>query len=253
MANILDQKSQQSIAERYHQVLGQIEAAALAAGRDPHAIRLVVVTKNHPIQAVREVIAAGARHLGENYAEEGVKKILECMPFTQVEWHMIGHIQSRKANFVSQYYDWVHSLDSLKIAQRLNRFAAEQERRLPVLIEGNTSGETSKYGFPLWDKNSWKEILAAVRDIAAMPFLNVRGLMTLAPTVADAEQTRPYFSLLRDFGEYLQKNLPQVEFSEYSMGMSADYQVAIQEGATMVRVGTAIMGERRYTAEKETL
>ncbi len=235
-----------TIAENYELVLQQIEAAALAVGRDPRSVKLIVVTKNHPIQAVQQVIAAGARHLGENYAEEGITKILASVAQTQIEWHMIGHIQSRKASFVSRYYDWVHSLDSQKLAQRLDRFAAEQERRLPVLLECNTSGEESKFGFPIWNKNAWDEILATMAQIAAMPNLNLRGLMTMAPTVADAEMARPFFILLRRFGDALQKHLPQIELNEYSMGMSADYPVAIQEGATMVRVGTAIMGERNY-------
>ncbi len=247
----MHQSNQNTIAERYHHVLERIQDAALSAGRDPRSVRLVVVTKNHPLSAIQQVIAAGARHLGENYAEEGVKKILAYASQTQIEWHMIGHIQSRKAMFVSQYYDWVHSLDSFKLAQRLDRFAAEQERRLPVLVECNTSREETKYGFPAWDKNKWKDILAIVRQIASLPYLNLRGLMTMAPTVSNAELARPYFVTLRNFADYLQSHLPEVQLTEFSMGMSADYQVAIQEGATLVRVGTAIMGERNYQSVHE--
>lgn len=224
-----------------------IETTAHAAGRDPHYIKLVVVTKGHPLESVLAVIEAGAMHLGENYAEEGVEKILACTAYTHINWHMIGHIQSRKARLVSQYFDCVHSLDSLKLACRLDRFAAEQGRQIPVMLECNMSGEANKYGVPAWNEANWKSLIPEVKQIVALPNLSVQGLMTMAPYYPDPEEARPYYKRLRKLGEYFQEQIPQATWLEFSMGMSADYEVAIQEGATQVRVGTAIMGERNYT------
>ncbi len=243
----MSQVSYRTIEKKFNQVKETIEATAHAAGRDPHYIKLVVVTKGHPLDSVLAAIDAGATHLGENYAEEGVQKILACTAYTHIHWHMIGHIQSRKASLISQYFDCVHSLDSLKLARRLDRFAAEQGRLLPVLLECNMSGEASKYGFPTWNEAEWEQLLPDLSAILALPKLNVQGLMTMPPYFPDPEEARPYYKQLRKLGEYLQRHFPQVAWLEYSMGMSADYPVAIQEGSTQVRVGTAIMGERHHS------
>ena len=236
-----------SIERNFCQVQETIETTARAAGREAQSIKLVVVTKGHALESILAVIQAGARHLGENYAEEGAEKILACSAYTHINWHMIGHIQSRKARFVCQYYDCVHSLDSFKLASRLDKFAGEQGRKLPVLLECNVSAEESKYGFPAWDQTAWEELLPGIDSILALPNLNLQGLMTMAPYLPDPEQARPFYRKLRKLGDFLQKHLPQAAWIEYSMGMSADYSIAIQEGATQVRVGTAIMGERSYT------
>ncbi|HSQ26200.1 MAG TPA: YggS family pyridoxal phosphate-dependent enzyme [Anaerolineales bacterium] len=236
-----------AIVENYRTVCEKIEIASHATNLDPHFVKLVVVTKGHPLDSVLAVIEAGAQHLGENYAEEGVEKLLACSAYSHINWHMIGHIQSRKARLVSQYFDCVHSLDSYKLACRLDRFAGEQGRKLPVLLECNMSGETSKYGFTAWIESQWERLLPEIRSILALPNLNILGLMTMAPDSTDPEYSRPFYKKLRRLGEYFQKQLPQASWLEYSMGMSADYEIAIQEGATQVRVGTAIMGERAYT------
>lgn len=236
-----------SIQENFKRVQESIATTALSVGRNPRDVKLVVVTKTHSLESLLAVISAGAQHLGENYVEEGVEKILACAAYTQINWHMIGHVQSRKARLVSQYYDSVHTLDSLKLARRLDRFAGEQGRKLPVLLECNISGEASKYGFHAWKAAEWERLLPELSSILALPNLNVQGLMTMAPYFTDSEQARPYYSKLRKLGAYFQSQLPQASWLEYSMGMSADYQIAIQEGATQVRVGTAIMGARTYT------
>ncbi len=236
-----------TIEKNYLAVMDGIEAAAHSVGRDSHDIKLVTVTKGHPLESVLAVISAGAQHLGENYAEEGVEKILACTAYTQINWHMIGHIQSRKARLVCQYFDCIHSLDSLKLARRLDCFAEEQGRRLPVLLECNMSGETSKHGFTAWDEGQWERLFPEISTVLAFTHLNVQGLMTMAPYFSDPELARPYYQKLRRLGEFFQANFPEASWLEYSMGMSADYQIAIQEGATQVRVGTAIMGERAYT------
>jgi len=240
-----------SITSRFHQVSEQIERVASAAGRAPGSVRLVVVTKGHPLESIQEVIEAGALRLGENYVEEGVQKIVACA--ANVEWHMIGHVQSRKAREVCEYFHTLHSLDNLKLANRLERFCTEQGRRLPVLLECNVSGEETKFGFSAWDEPAWESMLPAVESIVQLPHLEVRGLMTMAPFFDEAEPARPYFRKLRRLQSYLQQNFPQTRWEELSMGMSGDYEVAIQEGATLLRIGTAVMGPRPVRPSPETV
>jgi PLP dependent protein len=157
---------------------------------------------------------------------------------------MIGHVQSRKAAWVAERFDWLHSLDSLKLARRISRFAGQAGRRLPVLMECNVSGEESKFGWPAWREGSWAELLDPFGEVLELPGLEIRGLMTMAPFLPDPEQARPYFKRLKKLQGYLAAKLPQADWSELSMGMSADFDVAVEEGATWVRVGTAITGSR---------
>lgn len=232
------------ILDRYNAVCERIYSAAFRVGRSPEDIRLVVVTKTQPIELIRAVIKAGAYHLGENYAEEGIKKMEGLGQPEGLSWHMIGHVQSRKAALVAQSYDLVHSLDSLKLAQRLSRFAGEQARRLPVLLECNMSGEPSKYGWQAWQEDSWNELLEPFAQIQELPGLVIRGLMTMAPFLQNPEEARPYFKRLKKLQGFLATHLPQADWSDLSMGMSADFEVAVEEGATWVRVGSAITGPR---------
>lgn len=233
-----------SIEQNYQRVSQSIAEAASAAGREPDAVRLVVVTKGHPLPAVQQVIAAGGRCLGENYVEEAVQKI-SASSGMEIEWHMIGHVQSRKAQSVVEHFAGCDSLDNLKLAQRLDRFAAEYGRILPVLLECNLSGEAAKFGFPAWEEARWAELVNEIAPIFELKNLRVDGLMTMPPYFTDAECARPYFQRLRRLQAFIQQRLPQVKIPQLSMGMSGDYLVAIQEGATMVRIGTAIMGERK--------
>ena len=232
------------IQDNLHRVRERIAQAARAAGRDPDGVRLVVVTKGHPFEAVQQAIAAGAELLGENYVEEGVGKQQACGGAAPVQWHMIGHVQSRKARLVCEHFDCLHSLDSLKLARRLDSFAGELGRRLPVLLECNVSGEATKFGWNAWQADTWPELLPALAEVTALPNLSVCGLMTMAPFLEAPEQARPYFRRLRCLQEFLAGRLKQVDWTELSMGMSGDFEAAIQEGATLVRIGTAIMGPR---------
>jgi pyridoxal phosphate enzyme (YggS family) len=159
---------------------------------------------------------------------------------------MIGHIQSRKAELVVRYYDLIHSLDSLKLARRLNQFAAEHQKKVTVLLECNVSGEESKFGFPAADKSQWDDLGEVFSEIAELPYLEIGGLMTMAPLFEDAENARPVFRKLVHLRDYLRSHLPTVQWNELSMGMSSDFEVAIEEGATMVRIGQAILGERSH-------
>lgn len=233
-----------AISDRFRQVQEEITKAAVDCGRSPEEVRLVTVTKGHSLEAVREVVAAGARCLGENYVEEAEPKILALSEQDRVEWHMIGHVQSRKAEAVCSLFQIVHSLDRIKLARRLQRFAGEGGQALPVLLECNVSGEESKYGWPAWREEDWPDLLPDFAEILQLKKLRVQGLMTMAPFDPDPENARPYFLRLRRLQEFLENQLPSGEWRELSMGMSADFGVAIQEGATLVRIGTAIMGPR---------
>lgn len=232
------------IQERYEMVLARINRSAQSVGRLADDVCLVVVTKGQPLERVQAVIQSGARHLGENYAEEGVEKLEALSGPLGVTWHMIGHVQSRKARLVSNHYDWVHSLDSLKLAEKLNRFAAESGRRLSILLECNVSGEESKYGFPAWEDERWEDLAEAVTPILHFSNLDMRGLMTMAPYAVEPEAARPYFRRLRLLRDFLSLKFPGADWSQLSMGMSGDFETAVQEGATIVRVGEAILGSR---------
>jgi pyridoxal phosphate enzyme (YggS family) len=235
------------IAVNYQRALERVAAAAARVGRSAGETRVVVVTKGQPVQAAQAAVAAGAHALGENYVEEALPKMLALSGTAGVAWHMIGHVQSRKAQTVAERFDLVHSLDSVKLAARLDRFAGESGRRLPVLLECNVSGEASKSGWPAWEEENWGELAAAIAPVLDLPSLEVRGLMTMPPYSPDPQAARPYFQRLRRLKLALARRLPAVNWAELSMGMSADFEVAVEEGATLVRIGTAILGERPKT------
>jgi hypothetical protein len=239
----------QSIRERYLQTLDNIARAAHSAGRQPESIKLVVVTKSQPLEVTRAAIEAGVNLLGENYPEEGVMKLKSLHEFSAVEWHMIGHVQSRKAQLVAENFNLLHSLDSLKLAKRLDRFCGEAGCVLPVLLEFNVGGEDSKSGWLAGNEALWPALLDEAAAVIALPNLQVRGLMTMPPLGETAEFSRPFFQQLKRLQEYLASQFPQVDFTGLSMGTSGDYEVAVQEGATLVRVGTAIVGARKYKSE----
>ncbi len=221
-----------------------IQHAAQSAGRNADGVHLVVVTKAQPVEVVRAAVQAGAHIFGENYPEESLPKIQALGRSVDVAWHMIGHLQSRKAGLVTEHFDLLHSLDSLRLAEKLERQLAERNRVLPVLLEVNASGEESKFGWPAWEEDHWDRLLADVETLLALPHLSVRGLMTMPPLYGDPEQTRPFFIRLRRLNEFLAARYGAQHFGELSMGTSADYPAAVQEGATLVRVGTAIVGPR---------
>ena len=231
-----------SLESNLRSVQDRVAAAAQRAGRDPSGITLVAVTKTQSPAVIRAAYDLGLRHFGENRVEEAEGKVA-ALP-GDIHWHMIGHIQSRKAKRVVPLFDMVHSVDSVKLAQRLDRLSAGRPGLLPVLLECNVSGEESKYGFNAsrWveDRTQWDALVAAVKEIVTLPNLQVQGLMTMAPIVADAQQARPVFVRLRTLRDKLAEAFPQVDWQHLSMGMTDDFLVAIEEGATMVRVGRAI-------------
>ena len=240
-----------SIRENYFKTLHQIANAAHKSNRNPDEVRLVVVTKSQPLEVVQATIEAGVRILGENYAEEGVMKIQSLSGQSGVEWHMIGHVQSRKARIVADHFALLHSLDSLKLAQRLNRFAAEREHILPVLLEFNVGSEKSKFGWNASEPSQWEAFLSEIAALLDLPNLRVHGLMTMPPLGMAPEDSRRFFQRLRLLRDHLASQFPNTDWRELSMGTSADYSVAVEEGATLVRVGTAIVGARSYKSDAE--
>jgi pyridoxal phosphate enzyme (YggS family) len=233
----------------------RIAEAAGRAGRDPSEITLVAVTKLFTADHIQAAYELGVRHFGENRVHEAAEKIpivnqwLEEHALSPITWHMVGHLQSRKAKEAIQLFDVIHSVDSLKLAQRLDRLCQPEGKVMPILLEVNASGEESKYGFALerWedDEKQREQFFAIVEEILALPQVEVQGLMTMAPIVADPEEARPYFRRLRRLRDALAKRFPGEHWRHLSMGMTDDFEVAIEEGATMVRIGRAIFGERR--------
>jgi pyridoxal phosphate enzyme (YggS family) len=239
--------SKAELRANLEQVQARIAAAAQAVGRAADSVRLVVVTKGHPAEAIQELYELGVRDIGESYVQEAEAKQVAAHGLAELKWHMIGHVQSRKADLVAGRFDVVHSVDSLKLAERLDRTAGEAGKKLPILLECNVSGEFSKHGWAAQDPLRRVTLMETLEPVLALPNLQVQGLMSIAPIVQHAGQARPYFGETRKFRDQLARRFPQTEWGELSMGMSDDFEVAIQEGATMVRVGTAILGMRSYT------
>ena len=235
-------------AQRLTRVQQQILWACERAGRDPASVTLIAVSKTQPVEVVLEAVAAGVRQFGENRVEEASVKIpaVQAETADPLHWHMIGHVQSRKARDVAPLFELVQSVDSVKLAAKLAQSVPEG-RRLPVLLECNVSGEAGKGGFAAANWASDAATLAGLRDaldaIAVLPQLDVRGLMTMAPIADEMEAVRPVFRALRDLRDALQQETGR-PLPELSMGMTDDYPVAVEEGATMVRVGRALFGER---------
>lgn len=222
---------QKSLAD----IRSKVAAAAARAGRDPGEIRLVAVSKTHPAETIREAVAAGQTIFGENKVQEAEGKIEE-IGREAAEWHLIGHLQSNKARRAVQLFDVIHSLDSLELARRLERICIEEGRvRLPVLVQVDLARETTKSGVMEEDLPDLAEFLKGCER------LKFTGLMVLPPYFKDPEAARPYFKRLRELRDSLFGGK-----GELSMGMSHDFEVAIEEGATIVRVGTAIFGKREY-------
>ncbi len=228
-----------TITSNIQQVHAQRVAACLAAGRAEQSVTLLVVSKTHPASAVREAFAAGERHFGENYVQEGLDKIVELADLrSQISWHLIGPLQSNKTRSVAEQFDWVHTVDRLKIAERLSAQRPAHLAPLQVCLQVNISQEASKSGL------APGEVLETARAVAALPGLCLRGLMAIpepAPATDVPAQRRPHAAL----AELLQSLQHQgLAVDTLSMGMSADMSAAIMEGATIVRVGSAIFGAR---------
>jgi pyridoxal phosphate enzyme (YggS family) len=230
-----------SIARNVAHIRERISAAAQRVGRNPDDITLMAVSKTFPPELIREAHGCGLRQFGENRVQEFAEKIAALGDLHEAEWHMIGHLQTNKALKAAELFTAIASVDSLRLAQKLNDAAPQLGKKLSVLIEINVGGETAKSGLPF---NS-PEVETLLRAAPQMEHLKFRGLMTVPPFFEDPQQARPYFRKLRELRDRIaSQNFPKISVDVLSMGMSHDFEVAIEEGSTCVRVGTAIFGER---------
>ncbi|MCR5356931.1 MAG: YggS family pyridoxal phosphate-dependent enzyme [Lachnospiraceae bacterium] len=216
-----------------------IEDAAKKAGRDVNDITLIAVSKTKPVEMIKEIYDLGVRDFGENKVQELVAKY-DLLP-DDIKWHLIGHLQTNKVKYIIDKVYMIHSVDSVKLAKEISKEAVKRGITVNILIEVNVAGEESKYGV------SPDELTETVKEVAALPGICIRGLMTVAPYVVDSEENRTIFVKMKQFVvDIIQKNINNVYMDCLSMGMSGDYTVAVEEGATYIRVGTSIFGERNY-------
>lgn len=227
------------IAQNYADVLKNIQKACKSVGRDPSEVTLIAVSKTKPVEMLREAYTAGARYFGENKVQELVGKY-DQLP-EDVNWHMIGHLQRNKVKSLIGRAAMIHSVDSLRLAEAIEQEAEKQDAQVSVLIEVNVAEEETKFGVKP------DEVLSLAEQIAGFPHVHICGLMTIAPYVEDPELNRTIFRKLKKISVDIEgKNINNINMNVLSMGMTGDYEVAVQEGATMVRVGTGIFGERQY-------
>jgi pyridoxal phosphate enzyme (YggS family) len=227
-----------SLADRLTEVRARIDAAARSAGRDPSSVRLIAVSKTFPLELVREAYAAGHRDFGENRVQEGLQKIAAAIDL-QIRWHLLGHLQTNKARKAAPAFSTIHGVDSVALLEKLDAAASEAGCAPELLIQVDLAGEATKFGVPPGEVPRLFDAGAACRAA------RIVGLMTLPPLPETPEDARPWFSRLRELRDgWRAAGVPAAMLRELSMGMSGDFEVAVQEGATMVRVGTAIFGSR---------
>ncbi|MGZ8496784.1 MAG: YggS family pyridoxal phosphate-dependent enzyme [Candidatus Binatia bacterium] len=226
------------VGANYRMIVERIAVAAAKVGRDAREVRLLAASKSQPVDSIRAALAAGVALVGENYVQEAEEK-KNLLAEAKVEWHMIGHLQRNKAKLAVELFDVVESLDNLVLARELDKEAAKRSKIVRALIEVNLAGEESKAGV------AKAEVAGLLEKIAGLAHVSVQGLMTVPPFRENLEEVRPYFRELRELRDSLNSlNLPNVRLNELSMGMTHDFTVAIEEGASIVRVGTALFGPR---------
>jgi PLP dependent protein len=227
------------LKNRLERVIERIKTKADACKRPMASVQLVAVSKTISVEGVREAIEAGATDLGENYIQEAKEKI-NALATYPVNWHYIGHLQSNKAKYAVRLFDLIHSVDSLKLAKELDRYAKKNDKIQAILIQVNVAKEDTKSGVYVEDT------LQLLRDISRLENISVKGLMTMPPYFNAPEKVRPFFASLRKLRDEIEKEaIPNISMGELSMGMTGDFEAAIEEGATMIRIGTAIFGDRR--------
>jgi PLP dependent protein len=226
------------IADNFNAIMKRIDFAAKRSGREPSLVKLIVVTKTVDVERIRQAVSSGAAILGENRVQEAKEKIEKLGSIAH--WHLIGHLQTNKAKYAVKLFDMIHSVDSIDLVKELDKQAVKFGKIQDVLIEVSIAGEVSKTGLAV------QEVTAFVREAAKSKNISIKGLMTIPPLLDDPEAVRPYFRMLSELaGSIAREKISGVTMQELSMGMSGDFEVAIEEGATMVRVGTAIFGLRR--------
>ena len=227
-----------TVKDNLSYVRERIEKAARRVGRDPADVMLVAVSKRIDLQKIEEVVSAGASVLGENYVQEAKQKIEKLG--RQVQWHMIGHLQTNKVKLAVNLFDMIETVDRIEVAREINKRGIELGKKISALIQVNISQESTKSGIEK------ERVVSLASEISGLTHIKVKGLMTMPPYFTDPEETRPYFKSLRELRDEIERErLQHISMEELSMGMSHDFETAIEEGATIVRVGTAIFGERR--------
>lgn len=234
---------QEEIEKRYQDVAEKIQEAALKVGRNPKDINLVVVTKQKSAVIDKYLAELGLLDMGESYLKEAEFKI-EILKEYPIRWHMIGNIQRGKEREVAHYFDMVHSVDNYEVAERLNQSCKENGKIMPIFLECNVSGEGTKAGWDVVNDKEWPIFVEDVKQVLDLDHLKLLGLMTMAPYSTEPEDARPFFRKIKSLLNYINQKFPQQEINELSMGMSGDFQVAIEEGATYLRIGSAIVGKR---------
>ncbi|OPZ74794.1 MAG: hypothetical protein BWY80_00442 [Firmicutes bacterium ADurb.Bin456] len=225
-----------SVLDNLNRVRWQINAAALRSGRDPGQIKLVAVTKTIPVKTIKDVLVQGVNSLGENRVQELLPKHRVLPP--GIEWHFIGHLQTNKVKKIIDKVSLIHSLDRWSLAREINRAACEKNLVARVLLQVNVAGEQTKSGLYL------REVEEFAAESSLLPGLKICGLMTIAPRTDNPEEVRPIFRQIRKLGIKLEDNLPEISMDYLSMGMSGDFEVALEEGANILRIGSAIFGQR---------
>jgi pyridoxal phosphate enzyme (YggS family) len=228
-------------AENLADIQQRIDAACAHSGRGPRSVTLLAVSKGQPPEAVRAAAAAGQALYGENKVQEAKAKIPLCPG--RLHWHLIGHLQSNKCRDAVHFFEMIHSVDSVALAEELQKWCDKAAKTMPVLLEVNLAGESTKFGFKP------DQVLGALEPINALPRLEVHGLMTIAPYTPTPEKVRPIFRQLRELKEACEQKLG-APLPQLSMGMSGDFEVAVEEGSTLVRIGTALFGPRPKNAER---
>ncbi|HUV50225.1 MAG TPA: YggS family pyridoxal phosphate-dependent enzyme [Anaerolineae bacterium] len=227
-----------SLKKRLENITGRIKTAALSCGRKPESVRLVAVSKTMPADRVKEAINAGVTTLGESYIQEAREKF-NVLSSYNVSWHFIGHLQTNKTKYAVRLFDVIHTVDSFKLALELNKQSKKINKIQQILIQINIGRESSKSGIYKQDA------LKLVKEISGLENLAIKGLMIMPPFFDDPEKVRPYFSALRNLRDHIkEETVENVSMEELSMGMTGDFEAAIEEGATLVRIGTAIFGKR---------
>lgn len=227
------------LKENFQSVEARIQAACDRAGRSRKEVTLIAVSKTKPVEMLQTIYDAGSRDFGENKVQEMCDKIEQLS--TDIRWHMIGHLQTNKVKYIVGRVSLIHSVDSLHLAQEIEKQAAKLDVIVPILIEVNIAEEESKFGIHK------EETISLVREVATLPHIRIQGLMTIAPYVENPEDNRACFRGIKQLSvDIARENIDNVSMDCLSMGMTGDYEVAIEEGATMVRVGTGIFGERNY-------
>lgn len=227
------------IKENLEKVRENIDLACERAGRSNSEVTLIAVSKTKPVSMLKEAYDAGAREFGENKVQEIMEKY-DKLP-SDINWHMIGHLQRNKVKYIIDKVKLIHSVDSFRLAEEISKEAVKHNLNMDILLEVNVAGEESKFGFAV------DEVMSEVEKIALLPGITIKGLMTIAPFVQNPEENREVFSKLKKLSvDIADKNIDNVFMKELSMGMTGDYEVAVEEGAAYVRVGTGIFGERNY-------